>query len=43
MIEGMDVVKKIENLKTTKRGGMRDVPTVPVIIKKVRVLGDETS
>ena len=36
IIEGIEVVQTIEGLKTTKRGGMRDVPTIPVIIKSVR-------
>ena len=38
VIEGMDVVELIENIKTTKRNGMRNVPTVPVVIKTVRLL-----
>ena len=38
VIDGFDVVGTIENIKTTKRNGMRDVPTIPVIIKKVRLV-----
>jgi len=37
VVEGADVVETIEHLKTTKRNKMRHVPTVPVIIKKVRL------
>ncbi len=33
VIEGMDVVELIENIKTTERNGMRNVPSVPVVIK----------
>jgi cyclophilin family peptidyl-prolyl cis-trans isomerase len=39
VIEGFDVASTIGALKTTKRNGMRDVPTVPVVIKKVRIVG----
>lgn len=35
VIDGMDVVKKIENVPTT-----RDVPNEPVIIKSIRVVKD---
>lgn len=35
--DGMSVVKKIENVSTTSRGGHSDVPEVPVIIEKVVV------
>ena len=38
VIEGMEVVKVIENIKTTKRNGMRNVPSVPVVIKTVRLV-----
>ncbi len=38
VIDGMDVVTTIQNIKTTKRNGMRNVPTVPVIIKNVRLV-----
>lgn len=37
VIDGMDVVDKIESVKTTERGGHRDVPVDPVVIKAVRV------
>jgi len=36
VIEGMDVVDKISLVKTTTRGGYRDVPEQEVIIKSVR-------
>lgn len=35
VVEGMDVVRKIENTPTGSRGGQRDVPVTPIIIKKV--------
>lgn len=38
VIDGTDVVSMIENIKTTKRNGMRDVPTIPIIIKTVRLV-----
>ena len=34
VIEGMDVVDKIEKVQTTSRGGHQDVPVEPVIILK---------
>ena len=42
VIDGMDVVTTIENIKTNKRGGLSNVPMVPVIIKAVRLI-DEAS
>ncbi len=41
VIDGMDIVTAIENIKTTERGGMRDVPTVPVIITGVHLVEPE--
>ena len=38
VIEGMDVVELIENIKTTKRNGMRNVQSVLVVIKMVRLV-----
>ncbi len=35
--EGMDVVQKIEQVKTTNRAGHQDVPEEPVVIEKVTV------
>ncbi len=35
VIEGMDVVKSIENVETTTRSGRRDVPKTPVVIKSI--------
>lgn len=38
VIDGMDVVKKIENVQTTTRPPHQNVPREPVIIKSVRVV-----
>lgn len=38
VVEGSDVVTTIGSLPTTKRNGMSDVPSVPVVIKKVRIV-----
>ena len=38
VIEGMNVVDAISAVKTTKRGGYRDVPVEPVVIKSARRL-----
>lgn len=38
VIDGMDVVKKIENVKTTTKPPHQNVPDEPVIIKSVRVV-----
>ncbi len=37
VVEGMDVLKKLEETKTAARGPLKNVPTRPVIIKSVRV------
>lgn len=37
VIEGMDVVHKIEKVKTGNRGSHQDVPTETVVIESVRV------
>jgi len=37
VIEGMDVVDKIEGVNTASRGYMGDVPVNPVIIEKISV------
>ncbi len=37
VIDGMAVVDKIESVATGVQGGMRDVPTQPVVIKAVKV------
>ena len=34
----MNVVRAIENVPTTSRSGMRDVPKTPVIIKQATVV-----
>lgn len=36
--KGMDVVHKIEKVETGNQNGMGDVPTKPVVIKKVKVI-----
>lgn len=38
VVEGMDVVDKIEAVATTSRGGHQDVPVEPVIIEKAVVV-----
>lgn len=43
VIAGSDVVSAIGNSKTASRDGMRDVPTVPVVIKGVLVVGGDES
>lgn len=37
VVSGMDVVDKIESVKTSSMGGMGDVPVIPVIIEKISV------
>ncbi len=39
--EGMDVVQKIEHVKTTNRAGHQDVPEEPVVIEKVTVRDED--
>ena len=34
VVEGMDVVDRIKDVRTTSRNGMQDVPEQPVVIKK---------
>ena len=38
VVEGMEVVKAIENVATAMRGGHRDVPVEPVIIQKTALV-----
>lgn len=38
VIDGMDVVHKIEHVRTGARSGHEDVPVEPVVIKSVRVV-----
>ena len=38
VVEGMNVVRAIENVPTTSRSGMRDVPKSPVVIKQATVV-----
>jgi cyclophilin family peptidyl-prolyl cis-trans isomerase len=41
VVEGMDVVDRIKQVKTITAGPHRDVPATPVMIKSVRRLDDE--
>lgn len=38
VVEGMDVVRAIEKVTTTRRAGHADVPAEPVVIKKATIL-----
>ncbi len=38
VIEGLDVVDKIANVKTTTRNGMQNVPIEPVVIKSAKLI-----
>jgi cyclophilin family peptidyl-prolyl cis-trans isomerase len=38
VVEGMDVVKKIEAVKTTTKGMHQDVPIEPVVIESVEII-----
>ena len=38
VVSGMNVVRAIENVPTTSRSGMRDVPETPVVIQKAVVV-----
>lgn len=40
VIEGMDVVKKIEAVPTTRRSGFQDVPETAILIESVNVLDE---
>jgi peptidyl-prolyl cis-trans isomerase B (cyclophilin B) len=40
VVEGMDVVEKIEAVDTTHRGGHQDVPVENIIIEKTEILDD---
>lgn len=41
VVDGMDVVRAIENMPTTMRAGQRDVPVEPVMIKRATVVGPD--
>ena len=43
VVEGMNVVRAIENVPTTARSGMRDVPRTPVVIKKATVVSADNA
>ncbi len=38
VVEGLDVVQKIEKVATTSRGGHADVPVEPVVIRSIKVV-----
>jgi len=38
VVDGMNVVRAIENVATTSRSGMRDVPKTPVLIQKATLV-----
>ncbi len=38
VVAGMDVVDRIEGVKTTSKGPLKDVPATPVVIEKAAVL-----
>jgi peptidyl-prolyl cis-trans isomerase B (cyclophilin B) len=38
VVSGMNVVRTIENVPTTSRSGMRDVPEEPVVIQKAEIV-----
>jgi peptidyl-prolyl cis-trans isomerase A (cyclophilin A)/peptidyl-prolyl cis-trans isomerase B (cyclophilin B) len=38
VVDGMDVVKKIEQVQTTTKAPHENVPTTPVIIESIRVV-----
>ena len=40
VVEGMDVVKKIEQVKTASKGGNQNVPVDPVTIKSAKVVSE---
>ncbi|MEM4409976.1 MAG: peptidylprolyl isomerase [Candidatus Caldarchaeum sp.] len=43
VVEGMDVVHRIAEVKTGTRGIHRDVPLVPVEIRSIELVGDEVA
>jgi len=40
VVEGMDVVRKIEQVKTTSKGPHQNVPVEPVVIKSAKVVSE---
>lgn len=42
VVQGMDVVREIEKVNTSRRAGHGDVPTEPVLIKKMTVVNAAT-
>jgi len=40
VVEGMDVVNKIKEVKTGNKAGHSDVPVEPIVIEKAEVIGD---
>jgi peptidyl-prolyl cis-trans isomerase B (cyclophilin B) len=41
VVSGMNVVRAIENVPTTSRSGMRDVPEKPVVIQKAEIVSEQ--
>lgn len=41
VIEGLDVVDKIQNVSTTMKKGMKDVPSEPVVIESITLVTDK--
>jgi cyclophilin family peptidyl-prolyl cis-trans isomerase len=41
VVKGMDVVDKIQHVKTAKKGMYADVPVDPVVIEKVEILNEK--
>jgi peptidyl-prolyl cis-trans isomerase B (cyclophilin B) len=42
VLSGMNVIRAIENVPTTSRAGMRDVPKTPVVIRQATVVPQKT-
>jgi len=40
VVDGMNVVRAIEHVKTTSRAGMRDVPRTPVVIERAILVSE---
>jgi cyclophilin family peptidyl-prolyl cis-trans isomerase len=38
VVDGMDVVRKIENVQTSNKGMHQNVPVEPVVIKSITVI-----
>lgn len=40
VVQGMEIVNKIENIQTTSRDGLENVPIKPVVIEKIYLRGE---